>query len=87
MGLAQTPGCAPAPHTARVLWDHFHEVPVWQGIAEDGSLIELYAALPTEPGGPATWTIVQTAHGMSCERANGPDWLIPALPNMEGPET
>ena len=70
-----------------MLWDRYREVPVWQGVAIDGSLVELYAALPVKPGGPATWTIIQTAHGVSCARINGPDWLIPPPPSHGGPET
>ena len=78
--------CGPSANTAQVLWDNYREVLVWQGVADNGSLIELYAALPETPDGAATWTIIQTMHGISCARANGPDWLIPAPP-IGGPET
>ena len=77
--------CGPAGKTAQAMWDNYREVLVWQGVAVDGSLIDLYAALPTAQGA-ATWTIIQTMHGRSCTRIKGPDWLIPEPP-IGGPET
>ena len=65
------------------MWEHHREVLAWQGVAQDGSLIELYLALPPR----ATWTIIQSIGDRACARADGVDWLIPTAEIPEGPET
>ena len=70
-----------------MMLDKYQEVLALQLVAQDGSLIEVYLALPATPGAAATWTIVQTIKGVTCALANGPDWLIPDEHPKEGPET
>ena len=73
--------CGPAAAVEKRLWDQYQEVPAWQGVTADGSLIELYLS---ERG---TWTIVQTMGGVTCARADGVDWLLPPPPQAPEEET
>ena len=49
-----------------MMLDKYQEVLALQLVAQDGSLIEVYLALPATPGAAATWTIVQTIKGVTC---------------------
>ena len=84
---AKADHCGPAATVPAMMLDKYQEVLALQLVAQDGSLIEVYLALPVTPGAAATWTIVQTTKGVTCALANGPDWLIPDEHPKEGPET
>ena len=79
--------CGSRSRLPTVMWEQHGEVLAWQGVARDGSLVELYLALPDPSGAPATWTIIQSIGDRSCARADGVDWLIPTAEIPEGPET
>lgn len=72
--------CGPREALPTIMWDQYGEVLAWQGVAVDGSLIELYLSLE------GTWTVVQVNGAVACSRANGEDWMIPTT-SYQGPET
>lgn len=60
----------------------YKEIPVAQGIAANGSFFEIFA---TREGN--TWTMVATqSGGLTCVLANGTDWEVVPLPDLNEPD-
>ena len=54
------PTCAPAKQMTAILVNSFKEIPTKAGLANDGSLMILFAAEDK------TWTMIRVVNGMSC---------------------
>jgi hypothetical protein len=65
-----SPSCVKRPDLMRYLADRYHEIPVAVGLADNGGVLEVFAAIDG-----ATWTVAITMpNGRTCMVATGENW-------------
>jgi hypothetical protein len=81
---AQAPSCVNRADLLKHLADKYQEVPAAVGLADNGSLLEVFASLD---GG--TWTVtVSMPNGVSCMIATGQNWRdLPRVPPKPAEES
>jgi hypothetical protein len=68
--LSQAPACVKRADLISHLMDKYHEAPAAVGLADNGSLLEVFASKSGE-----TWTVTVTMpNGISCMVATGQNW-------------
>lgn len=74
------PACFPRTELVQHLAHEFHEEPAAAGIADDGSLLEVFASKDGD-----TWTVaVSLPNGTTCLLATGQQWQeMPRVANAE----
>lgn len=84
--FAQSPGSGPACVKRTELIKHleakYHEAPAAVGLADNGSLLEVFASKSGE-----TWTVTVTMpNGISCMVATGQQWQdLPRIAQIDDP--
>jgi hypothetical protein len=79
---AQAPACVKRVDLIKHLSAKYHEAPAAVGLADNGSLLEVFASKSGE-----TWTVTVTMpNGISCMVATGQDWQdLPRVAQVEEP--
>jgi hypothetical protein len=79
---AQAPACVKRTDLIKHLSAKYHEAPAAVGLADNGSLLEVFASKSGE-----TWTVTVTMpNGISCMVATGQDWQdLPRVAQIEEP--
>jgi hypothetical protein len=79
---AQAPTCVKRADLIKHLSSKYHEAPAAVGLADNGSLVEVFASKAGE-----TWTVTVTMpNGISCMVATGQNWQdLPRVAKVEEP--
>jgi hypothetical protein len=79
---AQSPACIKRADLLQHLAKQYHEAPAAVGLADNGSLLEVFASKSGE-----TWTVTVTMpNGVSCMIATGQQWQdLPRVAQLEEP--
>jgi hypothetical protein len=79
---AQAPACVKRVDLIKHLSNKYHEAPAAVGLADNGSLLEVFASKSGE-----TWTVTVTMpNGISCMVATGQNWQdLPRVAQVDEP--
>ena len=79
---AQPPACVKRVDLIKHLSNKYHEAPAAVGLADNGSLLEVFASKSGE-----TWTVTVTMpNGISCMVATGQNWQdLPRVAQVDEP--
>lgn len=79
---AQAPTCVKRTELIKHLANKFHETPAAVGVADNGTLLEVFVSTTNE-----TWTVAVTLpNGLACMLATGQQWQdLPRVATLDEP--